>query len=135
MNREIKFRGKRVDNGEWIVGNLFIPNFLVAGIYICPESNFADFAPTFEDGDSLSEVSKNGCALGHFIEVIPETVGQYTGVKDANDKEVFEGDKDESGYFIQYVDEYACFCYLDKDKAVAWQCVPTFFEQAGTIHD
>jgi len=68
MLREIKFRGKRIDNGEWVYGYL------------------------------LSD-----CAIGQWArckyEVIPETVGQFTGLKDnkrtkefPNGQDIYEGD-------------------------------------------
>lgn len=113
MNREIKFRAKRADTKDWVYGYLADINIINAPI----KDENSDF-------DTYEEVI-----------IIPETVGQYTGVKDKNGKEVYEGDKDESGYFIEYVDKYACFCYFNKGRNVAWQCVPTFFEPIGTIHD
>lgn len=65
MNREIKFRGKRLDNDKWIVGDL---NHLVDGVYI---SN--------DHGSNMARVYFN-------------TVGQYTGLKDKNGKEIYDGD-------------------------------------------
>jgi hypothetical protein len=85
--RDILFRGKRVD-GEWIEGNLFVPNQLVRGIYICPETTYANFYPEFEDGDKLDDHVGGGISLGHFYEVIPETVeimtdsGRWKNIKD-----------------------------------------------------
>lgn len=72
----IAFRGQRVDNGEWITGNLFVPNRLVKGIYICPDCTTADFFPDFEDGDDFEEAKKrmSGITLGRFHEVIPESI-------------------------------------------------------------
>lgn len=65
MNREIKFKAKRKDNGEWVYGYLVKQN--ENEIYIC------------EDVDSA-------CLI------IPETICEYTGLNDKNGVEIYEND-------------------------------------------
>lgn len=70
--KEIKFRGKRVDNGEWIVGDLI----------------------HYHEDDFKILDQNCGCwdILHDGYEVIPESVGQFTGLKDRNEVEIYEND-------------------------------------------
>lgn len=69
--REIKFRGKRLDNGEWVVGS-----------YIEAENRDLSIAHQivpYESGEAVREVD-------------PDTVGQYVWRKDKRGNEIYEGD-------------------------------------------
>ncbi|MEI2296381.1 YopX family protein, partial [Sphingobacterium sp. ML3W] len=71
MNRQIKFRGLRTDGEGWLYGDLSHVNEQVL------------ISPKWEYPNQWDNVDMN---------VIPETVGQFTGLTDKNGTEIYEGD-------------------------------------------
>lgn len=76
MNQIALFRGKRVDNGEWVYG-----------YYVrCRKHDY--ILPIFDDNPSLGFDER----YNEWVRVTPETVGQYTRLNDKNGVSIFEGE-------------------------------------------
>lgn len=116
--REILFRGKRTDNGEWVEGDV--------------HKNI-DF--------SKAHIHPNGERVRSF-DVLPETVGQYTGLVDKNGVRIFEGDI-VTGWFnhekivgyIFYGGNAQFFIQRDGIYGIGLDNSDCWLEVIGNIHD
>lgn len=124
MEREILFRGKRKDNGEWVYGD---PHHLYDD-KIRIISNLTDkmrLAPTL-------------------YEVIPETVGTFTSLSDRNGTRIFEGDilrmHECHEILFRVLFEEGCFLARKQNESHLWRLSRAIYfggglEVIGNIHD
>ncbi len=135
MNREILFRGKRKDNNEWIYG-------YYVKLYNDKDKNLLHRIYT---GSSEKECDEY---YEEYDEVIPETIGQYTGLNTSDGRKVFEGDIiDETGlehktrWLIVYNTHMMGFALKPLHESALYDFMPVNVEKRlpgkiiGNIHD
>ena len=116
--REIIFRGKRVDNGEWVEGNLFIPDKKDTPTQICIGTNIIRIT----------------------YDVIPESISEFTGLTDKNGKKIFEGDVvgrvwDNGDSFVYKVIFDSNMCCFIAERHSGFSTLDSEFKIIGNIHD
>ena len=134
--REIIFRGKRIDNGEWVEGHYHYSNWYLP--------------PSMKIVDTTYHILPVGHGDSH--KVAPETVGQFTGKTDKNGKKVFEhdilqiftvwadGTVEKAGVgVIQWWEHDQCYVLATKEgyhiDDFGNLGRPEYYEVIGNIHD
>lgn len=129
--REILFRGKRTDNGEWVEG--YFATHTICTVYDTYLAPVIEKIPQSIYGDDTT------------WEIIPETRGEFTGLTDKNGRRIFEGDivRHDVNYHdmvISYdVENWDGWLYEDIDDNMQAYSICEFclndIEVIGNIHD
>ena len=130
--REIKFRGKRIDTNEWIYGDLLIEYYRNKMYCISEDTAFVtDIDGTFDDN--------NLTIIDSIHEVLPETVGQFTGFFDHNNIPIYENDHCSMCLDFGPAGTHRRKCTIHFDNLIGWGIaqwqIAEGIEIIGNVHE
>lgn len=117
MSKEILFKGKRIDNGEWVEGNIVWSNDAV--------NEYRTIIIPKEKSNMFSSSKNDDLGFENWYLVDPETICQYIGFTDKNGRKIFEGDVirytnevigTKEAVYIKYNEFYGGFCRILKSE-------------------
>ena len=133
MNREIKFRGKRIDNNEWVYGYL-----------VKSEDYIFDYSERIDIPYIIPFDNFNLKDYGEY-RVEEKTIGQFTGLYDKNNTPIYEGDILENTavnfkFIVKFIETKWALQKLEflednLDMYDFFHRIPTMFEVIGNIYD
>ena len=115
MNREILFKAKRIDNGEWVEGHLFddgMPKpkrYFIGGIIVKPY-----------EGTACDKWNVVGI---DFCEINQDTICQFTGLTDKNGKKIWEND------ILRYSYDYDGSPFLKDGEEIKYRVGAVFWSE------